>query len=648
MYFQKHTLTYKAWLIAYPLLTIFFLITLSSVVLAQQDYIDYKIQQGDCLWTIAKQFQLSIQEIANTNSLDIGETLQPGFLLKIPQNESNKPTSGKSDTNIIHTVRKGENLWDIAQQYHLSLEYLSRVNELQKPNALYIGQEIKIPLSGESEQEELASTACDRQTVLSFQEEKADLKDITSSLNQGFRETFNEIPYVVKPGENLWIIAQQYQVSLNELSAANSLENEERLSIGQIIKIPLRGKEVETKAVKTDDEEEPVSNCIEHIVVYGENISIIAQKYHLPVEALCQLNQISLKDYIYPGQRLKIKVSEQVLPEIALQEDLGNNQNTTKANEQKTELETVYYTVQPGDTLWDIAQRHCVSIEGIVAVNYLTSKDKLSVGQRLQIPAIGGDIIKKQIIEYTVVKGDSLWNISQKFNVKMHEIINLNQLQNVTQLSIGQKLNIPSSEVVAQESTGTSVVTQKIETKDIIHIVQKGETLWQIAHRYQVTLQSITNANRISENSKILVGQKLVIPNARTIPGASGSPSFVWPLNGLITSHYGLRTLGGRSDYHTGIDIGCCTGTSIRAAESGKVSFVGTLSGYGKTIIIDHAGGYSTVYSHNSTNLMNKGDNVNKGDIIARVGTTGNATGPHLHFEVRVNGKPDNPLNYLP
>lgn len=647
MYFQKHTLTYKAWLIAYSLLTIFFLITLSSVVLAQQDYIDYKIQQGDCLWTIAKQFQLSIQEIAKTNSLDIGETLQPGFLLKIPQNESNKPTSGKSDTNIIHTVKKGENLWDIAQHYHLSLEYLSRVNELQKPNALYIGQEIKIPLSGESEQEELASTACDQQTVLSFQEEKADLKDITSSLNQGFRETFNEIPYVVKPGENLWTIAQQYQISLNELSAANSLENEERLSIGQIIKIPLGGKESDVKVEKVIAEAGGTEEkWIEHIVAYGENLSIIAQKYHIPVETICQLNQVSKNGYIYPGQRLKIKMDEQYTSQIASLKDEVNKESNVQTSNRENETETIFYTVKPGDSLWSIAQKYCVSIEGIVAVNYLTSKDKLSVGQRLQIPAIGGDIIKKQIIEYTVVKGDSLWNISQKFNVKMHEIINLNQLQNVTQLSIGQKLNIPSSEVVAQESTGTSVVTQKIETKDIIHIVQKGETLWQIAHRYQVTLQSITNANRISENSKILVGQKLVIPNARTIPGTS--PSFIWPINGLITSHFGLRTLGGRRDYHTGIDIGCSTGTSIRASENGKVSFVGCLSGYGNTVIIDHAGGYSTVYSHNSANLVNQGQNVSKGDIIARVGATGNATGSHLHFEVRVNGKPDNPLNYLP
>ena len=652
MYFQKNTSTGKSRLISHLLHTIFFLTTLSFPVLAQ-DYIDYQVQKGDCLWTIAKQFQLSIQDITQTNNLSTKETLQPGILLKIPQNGAQSPILEGTEDTVVHTVKKGENLWNIAQQYRLSLEDLSRVNTLRRPDALYVGQEIKIPLNGNNKTEEEPCTGnSGSQSVLSFQEEKENLKDISSSLNQEFRETVDEITYVVKPGESLWTIAQNYQVSLNEISQANSLDSKERLSIGQIIKIPLRNKDSNTSVeIANRPEKLPEPSVIEHIVAYGENISMIARKYHLPVETICQLNHISQKDYIFPGQRLKIKVDEQVLSEIALQGDTAaKQQNVAEVDSKKIEPETVYYTVKPGDTLWNIAQKYCVSMEGIIAVNHLNNKNKLSVGQVLQIPAIGGKDTTKQTIEYIVTKGDSLWNIAQKFDVKMHEIISLNELKNITHLSIGQKLKIPaSSAAIAQQGTITSsTAVQKSEVKDIVHYVQKGETLWQISRRYGVSLQSITKANGISENSRILVGQKLIIPNARTAPGTGSSPSFIWPLNGLITSHFGNRTLGGRQVYHTGIDISSRTGSSIRAAESGKVSFVGYLSGYGNTVIIDHAGGYSTVYSHNSVNSVQKGQTVSKGDIIGQVGATGNATGPHLHFEVRVSGKPNNPLNYLP
>ena len=221
-------------------------------------------------------------------------------------------------------------------------------------------------------------------------------------------------------------------------------------------------------------------------------------------------------------------------------------------------------------------------------------------------------------------------------------------MQNITQLSIGQKLNIPSSSglATAQETRTTTTVAQAEQPKEVIHYVQRGETLWGISRKYQVSLQSITSANNISESSRLNVGQRLVIPNVRS---SSISPySFIWPLNGLITSHFGIRTLGGRRDYHTGIDIDGHSGASIRAAESGKVSFSGYINGYGNVVIIDHAGGYSTVYAHSASNLVKEGQNVKKGEIICKLGSTGNATGSHLHFEIRENGRPVNPLSYLP
>ena len=633
------------------MLAICFLTNFTFVALAQE-FIDYEIQKGDCLWSIAKQFQLSIQDIARTNNLDIKETLHPGLCLKIPNSEAENNLLKEPTSTVIHTVQKGESLWEIAQQYHLSLEQLSEVNKLKQPNSLHIGQEVKIPIADNNMFQGSASVATDGQEPLVFQKEKSDLKDISASLNLEFKESIKEIDYVVKPGENLWTIAQNYQVSLKEISQANNLENESRLTIGQIIKIPLWDKNIDDreKAIQKE-EKKSESSYVEHIVLYGETISTIAQKYHIPIETVCQLNQISTRDYIYPGQRIKIRVNEQVSSALASLPEGEKIENNIQSYQEISETETVYYTVKPGDTLCGIAQKYAVSVEGIVAVNYLTNKNILSVGQKLQIPAIGaigGNNIKTNVIEYTIAKGDTLSSIAQKFNIRMYDIMSLNELQNVNRLSVGQKLNIPASASAAEQASSSTSVVKTTERKDIVYHVQKGDTLWRIAQQYEVSLKSITSANSISENSRLSVGQKLIIPNARSGPGSGSSPSFSWPIKGLITSHFGNRTLGGRSDYHTGIDIDGRTGDSIRAAESGKVSFSGRISGYGNTIIVDHPGGYSTVYAHNSANLVQKGQSVSKGEIIARLGATGNATGSHLHFEVRVNSKPVNPLNYLP
>jgi LysM repeat protein len=632
--------------IIFFLLAWFFLAVIGPNAYAQE-YLEYQIKEGDCLWTIAHKFQLSIQEVAEANDIDEEEILCPGSLLVIPKDQADNSNEKKVTTTIVHKVKKGESLWDIAQQYRLSLDKISSVNDLRKPDSLYIGQEINIPIENQKEAQQNQSAE------LSFEPEESSYKTMSTSLNQEFRESFIETDYTVKPGESLWAIAQNYHISLKELSKINNLEDEEKLSIGQIIKIPIPSLSKDN-TMKDDDKEDQIQyDWIEHIVESGENISLIAQKYHMPIETLCKLNNIDKEDYVYPGQRIKIKATEKAESIYVADRSITNEEKEEvieNAASPQEELKPVHYTVQSGDTLWSIAKKYEVSMEGIVAVNYLSNKDVLTVGQQLEIPAIGGlqqreGEIKK--IEYTVVKGDTLWSIAQQHEIKMHEIISINQLDSITTLSVGQKLNIPAYATVSapkQETTSTAVV-QKDIPKDIAHYVQKGDTLWGISRKYQVSLQSITSANRISENSRLVVGQKLVIPNVRNSTVASRS--FMWPIKGLITSQFGMRTLGGRRDYHTGIDIDGHTGDPIRSAERGKVSFSGYINGYGYAVIIEHSGGYSTVYAHNSSNLVREGQTVSKGDIVAKLGATGNSTGSHLHFEIRKDGKPVNPLPYL-
>ena len=130
---------------------------------------------------------------------------------------------------------------------------------------------------------------------------------------------------------------------------------------------------------------------------------------------------------------------------------------------------------------------------------------------------------------------------------------------------------------------------------------------------------------------------------------ASNYPS-IWPVNGTITSNFGYRgnPIGGGTGYHEGLDIAVDYGTPVRATASGKVTMAGWVDGYGNLVEIDHGGGFVTRYGHNSMLLVVVGQEVKTGDIIALAGSTGRSTGPHCHYEVRVNGTPTDPLLFLP
>ncbi len=121
------------------------------------------------------------------------------------------------------------------------------------------------------------------------------------------------------------------------------------------------------------------------------------------------------------------------------------------------------------------------------------------------------------------------------------------------------------------------------------------------------------------------------------------------PVEGRITSYFGMREhpLSGEDEFHRGVDISVPRGTPIRATASGIVSYSGGSGIKGNVVAIEHGAGFTTIYAHNSVNIVKVGQEVRKGDIIAYVGTTGNATGPHVHFEVWKDGKPVNPLKYV-
>jgi murein DD-endopeptidase MepM/ murein hydrolase activator NlpD len=132
-------------------------------------------------------------------------------------------------------------------------------------------------------------------------------------------------------------------------------------------------------------------------------------------------------------------------------------------------------------------------------------------------------------------------------------------------------------------------------------------------------------------------------------PLPTGGGQLLWPASGPVTSGYGYRThpIFGDGRMHTGIDIGASYGAPVISADAGTVAYVGAMSGYGNVVVIDHGGGLATTYNHLSAFGVSSGQSVGRGVYIANVGCTGYCTGPHLHFEVRINGSPVDPLGYL-
>lgn len=185
------------------------------------------------------------------------------------------------------------------------------------------------------------------------------------------------------------------------------------------------------------------------------------------------------------------------------------------------------------------------------------------------------------------------------------------------------------------------------------HKVQPGEDLEAISKKYSVSKLEIQQINDIYDPADINVGMRIFIPREKEVQpqkpfekasATRSTVNFVWPAKGTISSGFGLR----HGRMHHGIDITKDGNREIRAAAPGTVVFAGNKKGYGRTVIISHGRGLTTLYAHNAKLFIKKGNRVKRGVIIAKMGTSGKSKGIHLHFEVRLRNKPQNPLRYLP
>lgn len=272
----------------------------------------------------------------------------------------------------------------------------------------------------------------------------------------------------------------------------------------------------------------------------------------------------------------------------------------------------VRYIVSEGDTIESIAKNFMLTPNSIIVSNKLDENSQLKAGQELFFPSIDGII-------YEVKKEDNLWSIGNDYNLSPESIIRDNKA-NSDILSIGEKLILKG-------------ITE-IKVKDIPN---------------DISIKSASNNINVKSTSNEIKTKKADSDNINTktykkaTSTQNTSSNFIWPASGSISSKFGSRW----GSKHTGLDIAVATGTSVNAAAAGKIIFSGWKGNYGNLIIIDHGNGYKTYYAHNSKLLAKVGQSVDKGTTISLSGSTGNSTGPHLHFEVRQNDEPLNPLSFL-
>jgi len=192
-------------------------------------------------------------------------------------------------------------------------------------------------------------------------------------------------------------------------------------------------------------------------------------------------------------------------------------------------------------------------------------------------------------------------------------------------------------------------------------VVRKGDCLSKIAERLNINVKDLVSWNNLKNPEIIHPGQILVLKNnteysknlsenKKNITQLQYEQEFIWPtINKNINSDYGMRSdpFTGKMDFHPAIDIAGRVGDPVFAVKDGTVIFTGKRNGYGNMIILRHNNEIFSVYAHNSINLVRNGQNIKQGQIIAKIGSTGKSTAPHLHFEIRKNIKPLNPLYFL-
>ena len=258
---------------------------------------------------------------------------------------------------------------------------------------------------------------------------------------------------------------------------------------------------------------------------------------------------------------------------------------------------------------------------------------------------------------YLVSRGDSLWSIARSRSMSVEELQQANPHVTSNVIRPGDEINLIVLEplvnvsVVEEITVREKIPFETIYKNDNSMYTSQSKVLTKGSHGDREVTYLLTKVNGVEVAREVLHENVFKEPVTQVVAkGTIRQPfqstgRFGWvfaPGRGTLTSRFGMRW----GSMHNGIDVAAPVGTAIRAADSGVVATSAYRGSYGNLVIINHSSGYSTYYAHNSRNMVKAGQRVAKGQTIALVGSTGNSTGPHVHFEIRKNGTPINPLNF--
>ncbi|MFN3266005.1 MAG: peptidoglycan DD-metalloendopeptidase family protein [Deinococcales bacterium] len=384
---------------------------------------------------------------------------------------------------------------------------------------------------------------------------------------------------------------------------------------------------------------EPKRPAASDAIVYyrvrrGDSIGSLANRFGVTTRAIKLATGIT-KNSVRPGETLKIPLEKSALePERPARLPPG----------------AFWYTVKRGDTLSGIQDRFNFDLVDLVNANpALRSLDQIYLGDRLLIP---GDTAGVYII---LKKNQDLLDVAANYGVALDDLIRANARAGAMQFRAGDYLVLPNIDADSRMEQ----LLERREAEEAIRTQARFELAKKriAAARATLALQAKNRAAQAAQAAKArerlrASQRRSVASRVRRATATYSFPSYgggyIWPMRGSITSGFGRRAFWiGGSNFHTGLDIAAPYGTPIYAAKGGYVQESG-YGYFGLNIWINTGAGVQNIYGHMSRTAVYAGQYVQRGQLIGWEGCSGICTGPHLHFEIRVNGSPVNPLRYLP